>query len=361
MADQRKRRQAALLSQLSESRVDGLLVTSLANIRYLTGFSGSSALLMVTQRDAILITDFRYQTQVADEVGDAAQVVIDSESLWNSLWKQLARAGIAVIGFESAYLTVRDYQRIEEGGSRWQWRPLEDMVESLRVRKDKDELDNIAAAAKIATTALASIIKSVKAGMTEFQVAALLEKSLRDAGSEGFPFATIVASGARSALPHARTSSRQIASGEFLLIDFGAIHNGYCADVTRTFMIGSAGHKEREVYGIVRAANELAAAGIRAGMKGKEADAIARTHIEKAGYGEHFGHGLGHGIGLEVHEAPRLSRTVEGTVPPNSVVTVEPGIYIPGWGGVRIEDDVYLSSDGPRVLTPYTRDLVEIR
>jgi Xaa-Pro aminopeptidase len=189
----------------------------------------------------------------------------------------------------------------------------------------------------------------------------VLEKALRDRGSEGFPFQTIIASGPRSALPHARTSSREVRAGEFLLVDFGAVVGGYCSDITRTFVVGTAGAREREMHNLVRLANEAASAGIRGGMKGKDADAIARSHIERAGFGGEFGHGLGHGIGLEVHEAPRLSRTAEGALPTQAVVTVEPGVYIPGWGGVRIEDDVYLSSDGPRILTTFTRDLVELR
>ena len=362
MSETGRRRVAALLSQLLEHRVDGMLVTGLANIRYLTGFSGSSALALVTQHNTTLITDFRYKTQVAEEVDDDVVVLIDSESLWNSLWKQLAKfAHIKVIGFEGVHLSHRDFERLMEAGARWQWRPTEDVVEALRQRKDKHEVEQISAAATIATTALGALLHNVKPGMTETQIAGILEKSLRDCGSEAHPFSTIVASGPRSALPHERTSSRAVQSGELLLVDFGAVAGGYCADVTRTFVVGAAGMREREIYNVVRAANDIASRGIRAGMKGREVDAMARSHIERCGFGAEFGHGLGHGIGLQVHEAPRLSRTAEGVLPPAAVVTVEPGIYIPGWGGVRIEDDVYLSSDGPKVLTNFTRDLVEIR
>ena len=362
VASPEKRRLASLLSELAEYRVDGILVTSAANIRYLTGFTGSSGLLVVTPEDATLITDFRYMTQVKEEVGTVADVIIDSESLWSALWKHLARsAGLKVLGFESVHLTHRDFERLLEAGSRWQWRPVEDLVESLRQRKDKRELDQITAAAGIATTALQSLVGAVKPGMREYEIAGILEKALRDAGSEAFAFPTIVASGSRSALPHARTSEREVRQGELLLVDFGAVAGGYCSDVTRTFVVGAAGTREREIHRIVRTANETASAGIRAGMAGKDADALARAHIEHSGFGQEFGHGLGHGIGLEVHEAPRLSRTTEATLPPSAVVTIEPGIYIPGWGGVRIEDDVYVGADGPRVLTSFTRDLVELR
>jgi len=196
--------------------------------------------------------------------------------------------------------------------------------------------------------------------MTELQVAGVLEKALRDAGSEGFPFPSIVASGPRSALPHARSSGRAIEEGDFLLMDFGAEVGGYCSDITRTVVVGAASDEHRRVYDVVRVANERASAGVRAGMSGRDADAIARQYIERAGYGELFGHSLGHGIGLEVHEAPRLSRTAEGALAEGAVVTIEPGVYRPGWGGVRIEDDVVLGADGPEILTQFPRELIEL-
>jgi Xaa-Pro aminopeptidase len=197
--------------------------------------------------------------------------------------------------------------------------------------------------------------------MTELQVAGVLERALRDEGSEGFPFPSIVATGARSALPHARASLAKIREGDILLMDFGAEVEGYCADITRTVVVGRATDEQREVYDVVRKANEQAAQDIRAGMTGRDADAIARGYIERRGFGELFGHGLGHGVGLEVHEAPRLARTAEGALAEGAVVTIEPGVYRPGWGGVRIEDDVVLDAAGPRILTRFTRELIEIR
>jgi Xaa-Pro aminopeptidase len=230
----------------------------------------------------------------------------------------------------------------------------------LRERKDPDEVARIRAAAAMATSALEATLPAIHAGMTELEVAGVLEKSLRDAGSEAFPFPSIVASGPRSALPHARSSSREITSGEFLLMDFGAAFEGYCADVTRTVVIGKASDEQRAVYQVVRQANELAAAEVRAGLRGREADALARDYIERCGYGEAFGHGLGHGLGIEVHEAPRLARTADGLLSPGAVVTIEPGIYRPGWGGVRIEDDVHLAASGPELLTQFTHELLEL-
>jgi len=359
--DPRPRRIAALVDGLSAAHLDGLLLTGLSNIRYLTGFSGTSALLVVTPRDVVFITDFRYQTQVVEEVGDIARVVIEASSLWTGLWQQLTTLmSVKVLGFETAHIQHRDFQRLVEAGARWQWRPTVDLVETLRERKDESEIARIREAADVATRALERTLPDLHVGMTELQVAGVLEKALRDEGSEGFPFPSIVAGGPRSALPHARSSGRALEQGDFLLMDFGAEVGGYCSDMTRTVVMGTASDEHRRVYDVVRVANERAATGVRAGMTGRDADAIARQYIERAGYGELFGHSLGHGIGLEVHEAPRLARTAEGVLPEGAVVTIEPGVYRPGWGGVRIEDDVVLGADGPEILTQFPRELIEL-
>jgi Xaa-Pro aminopeptidase len=361
VSDRRAQRLAALVDSLSVAHLDGLLVTSLPSIRYLTGFSGTSALLFVSAREVLLITDFRYQTQVRTEVGDLARVGVEGQSLWSGLWQFLAQAPyVEVAGFESAHLMHRDFQRLVEAGPRPRWRATTDLVEALRERKDADEVEQIRVAASMATGALEKTLPAIRVGMTELEVAGVLEKCLRDAGSEAFPFPSIVASGERSALPHARSSSRRIGDGEFLLMDFGAASNGYCADVTRTVVIGKATDEQRAVYAVVRQANELAAGEVRAGLRGREADALARDYIERCGYGEEFGHGLGHGLGIEVHEAPRLARTADGVLSSGAVVTIEPGIYRPGWGGVRIEDDVHLAADGPELLTQFTHELLEL-
>jgi Xaa-Pro aminopeptidase len=360
VVDRRPARLAALVETFT-NEVDGLLVSSLPNIRYLTGFSGTNGLLFVTRRDRLLITDFRYDTQARTEAGAAADVRIEPVSLWDGLWAALpAMTPMNVLGFESAHLAHRDFQRLLESGSRWQWRAQLNLVEGLRESKDPGEVGLITGAAGIAVRALERTITHVRSGLTELQVAGVLEHALRDEGSEGFPFATIVASGERAALPHARTSSRVISPGDLVLLDFGAAHQGYCSDVTRTVVAGRASEEQREIYEIVREANAAARTGIRAGMTGQDADALARRYIERRGYGEAFGHGLGHGLGLEVHEAPRLARTAEGRLAVGAVVTIEPGIYRPGWGGIRIEDDVHLASEGPELLTEFTRELLEI-
>lgn len=364
MSDGRERRLAALRAALAASELDAILVTSLANVRYLCGFSGSSALLVVTAHDALLLTDFRYSIQAGVEAGDVARVVIEPTSLWARLWTELpAMRGVDTIAFESAHVSHTDFQRLVEppqGGARWQWRSSVNIVETLRERKDAGEIAHIREAVRIAEHALERTVERVKAGMTELAVCGILEGELRACGSAAHPFETIIASGERAALPHARSSERVVAAGDLLLIDFGAESGGYCSDITRTFVAGKATADQREIHDVVREANGSASGGIRAGMRGKDADALARGYIERRGWGEAFGHSLGHGIGLEVHEGPRLSKVNDSPLPAGAVVTVEPGIYRPGWGGVRIEDDVLLTSDGPVILTTFPRELIEL-
>ncbi len=361
MGDSRTKRVSDLREALGRAHLDALLVTSQANIRYLTGFSGSSALLLVRGKECLLLTDFRYATQVEEEVGALATIRIETTSLWSGLWTQLATTlGVERIGFESAHLLHRDFQRLLEQGARWQWRPTVDLIEQLRACKDDDELSRIQRAVVIAELALSTTLPLVTVGMTETQLAGILEHNLRDAGSEGFPFASIVSSGPRSALPHARASTRALRTGDFLLMDFGAVFEGYCSDITRTVVVGKASEAQREMYETVREANRRASGALRAGMRCQAADAVARDYIDALGFGDEFGHSLGHGIGLEIHEAPRLAKSSEALLPTGSVVTIEPGMYRAGWGGVRIEDDVHVTADGPRVLTSFTSALLEL-
>lgn len=361
----RAARRAGLGALIAERGMDAMLVSALPNIRYLTGFSGSNALLLVTAGGATLLTDFRYATQVKTEVDPEVEVLIAPASLWTELWRVLgSRTQVGRIAFETAHLLHQEAQRfLATGaeGARWHWEPVVDLVEGLRESKDAGEVAEIRAAIAIAEQALNATLPKVRVGMTELAVAGELERALRAAGSEGFPFETIVASGPRSALPHARASTRVIERGELLLIDFGAIHHGYCADITRTFVVGtSPSDRQREIHALVRESNGSASALVRQGMRGRDADALARDYIERAGFGEAFGHSLGHGIGLEVHEAPRLAKTAEAPLPLGAVVTIEPGVYLEGWGGVRIEDDVLLGPEGPVVLTSFPRDLVQL-
>jgi Xaa-Pro aminopeptidase len=358
-------RLARLRHALAASALDALLVSSLPNVRYLTGFSGSSALAVVTADECVLLTDFRYATQVKHEVAHGVRCVIESNSLWTRLWgvlKGLPR--VRVLAFESAHLTHQDSARFLDDGSEgagWHWRPALNLVEVLRESKDALEVAHIREAVRIAEHALGATLPQVRAGMTELAVAGLLEHELRRAGSEGFPFESIVATGARTALPHARATSAVIGRGDLLLIDFGAVHAGYCSDITRTVVVGQAPtERQLEIHAVVREAHGSASAGVRAGMRGRDADALARGYIERRGFGDAFGHSLGHGIGLEIHEAPRLAKSAESPLPVGAVVTIEPGIYVEGWGGVRIEDDVVLTSGGPEMLGTFERSLITV-
>ncbi len=358
--DRRADRQRAVRALLDAEGLDALLVTHLPNIRYLTGFSGSAALLLVTATTAVLITDFRYAAQAQTEAGTSVQIEIDPISVWDRLTRTLATAAPRALGIESHALTVRDAERLS-GSTRARVLPTSGLVERLRSVKAPEEVASIRDAATLAHAALADTLPQVTPGQREIDIAAELEAALRRRGSEWHPFPTIVASGPRSALPHARTSTRLVERGDFLLLDFGAQVDGYCADITRTVVVGArADDRQRAVYDLLRLAQRRAREGLRAGMSGRDGDALAREPIAARGFGDAFGHSLGHGLGLEVHEAPRLAPTADALLPAHAVVTVEPGIYFPGWGGVRIEDDVYLAPDGPACLSDGRTDLIEL-
>lgn len=359
MSDPRIARQAQLVEQLTAHQLDALLVTHLANIRWLTGFTGSAGLLLITPTRTTLVTDFRYAVQAPQELGIAAEALIERANVWGRMERLIRDTAGARVGYESHVMPAREALRVSAwlpGGGV----PVADLVEELRQIKDAGEVDRIREAGRLALDALGEILPTVRVGERELDVAARLEAALRVRGSEWHPFETIVASGPRAALPHARTSDRVLARGEFLLIDFGAKVDGYCSDITRTVALGSADERQRTVYALVREAQCRAREQVRGGMSGIEADALAREVITARGFGEAFGHSLGHGLGLEVHEAPRLAATAKALLPVGAVVTVEPGIYLPGWGGVRLEDDVWLSPDGPVLLTDGRTDLLEL-
>jgi Xaa-Pro aminopeptidase len=358
--DRRLERQAALRRALDREGLDGLLVTHLPNIRYLTGFTGSAGLLLVQREGSILISDFRYAAQAPAEAGTAAAVEIDQHSVWERLGHILDGGPATSLGIESQSLTVRDAERVSTV-TRLRIVPTTEMVERQRATKSPEEVAAIRAAGELAQEALAEVLPSVRPEQPEVAVAAALEAALRRKGSEWHPFPTIVASGPRSALPHARTSRRPIGRGDLLLIDFGAQVDGYCADLTRTVVVGArADERQRMVHELVQSAQRRAIDHLRAGMPAREGDALAREVIAARGFGEAFGHSLGHGLGLEVHEAPRVAANSEAPLPDHAVVTVEPGIYFPGWGGVRLEDDVHLGADRAELLTDGRTELLEL-
>ncbi len=357
--DRRADRQRAVLKAAHALGIEALLVGHLPNIRYLTGFTGSAGLLLVTERGTALLTDARYATQAVAEAGDTARVEIHETDLWACLAERLREWAPRTVGYERDRITVRNAGRLCEAFA-GRLVPAPGLVEEQRVTKDPGEQQWIREAVRVAEGALEAVLPAIRAGQTEAAVAGRLEAALRERGSEAHPFPVIVASGPRSALPHAGTTTRTIGANELLLLDFGAQVGGYCADLTRTVVVGRADARQREVWEAVRSAQAAALAGLRPGLTGAQADAVARASLARAGFGEAFRHSLGHGLGLEVHENPRLGRTARETLPAGAVVTVEPGVYLEGWGGVRLEDDAVVTPEGAHSLSTPVSGLVEL-
>jgi Xaa-Pro aminopeptidase len=351
-----------LLERLPTVGADALVVSHPPNIRYLTGFTGSAGLVVIGDSGCTLLTDFRYREQAESEVGREIRVDIVPRDLWGAALKLVGESRSPTRwGYEAHIVTAQTAIRLSDREQRPVGVPTSGLVEALRERKDSAEVAAIELATGVAAGALQATIPEIRVGLRELDIAAALERELRLRGSEWHPFQTIVASGPRSALPHARTTDRVIEAGDWLLLDFGAQVNGYCADLTRTLVVGRpADSRQRLVYDLVRQAQFRAREHMRAGMSGREADALARSVFEGRGFADAFGHSLGHGLGLEVHEAPSVSWANEKPLPDGCVVTVEPGLYFPGWGGVRLEDDVYLTSDGARMLSDGQVDLLEL-
>ncbi len=354
----RSRRIAALRELFSEN-YQGLLITDLKNIRYLCGYSGSCGTLLITRKEAIFFTDFRYQEQSAAEIGDVAEIVIFKNNQIELLKDRIKKARIKALGVEKS-LNIRQFLMFSEEFKKDLY-PTESLVEQLRQIKDADEVKSLQKAFAIADQAFAELTRVIKPGMTENEVAAHLEFFMKMAGSEAPSFDTIIASGPNSSCPHHQPVSRKLKKGEMVKIDFGAVVDGYHSDMTRTVFLGKATAKFKEVYGIVLEAQKKAIKAIKVGAICKDVDAIARKVIADAGYGENFGHGLGHSLGLNVHEAPSLSPKCEDSIRPGVTFTVEPGIYLPGWGGVRIEDVFLVKEKGLKQLTNTPNDLLEIK
>jgi Xaa-Pro aminopeptidase len=345
---------------MRRQQLEGMVVTGLPNVRYLCGYSGSSGLLWVSLRETVFFTDFRYQEQAKREVRAGRTVIIKNALLDDLL--QLPSIGRARrIGYESGRLLCSQLERIARDISLQRLKPTAGLVEAVRQTKDQGELAKIGRAAAIADRAFSAIVKFIKPGLTERAVANQLDYYLRKFGADKPSFDSIVASGPNGALPHAQPGDRRLRRGDFLVLDFGARHQGYCSDMTRTVCLGKPTARHIEIYRLVQQAQTSGLKAVRPGVKGKTADAAARQVIEEAGYGKYFGHGLGHGVGLEVHEGPRLGKTSEDLLQPGHVVTVEPGVYLPGWGGVRIEDLVAVTGKGCRIFSNSTKKLIAVK
>jgi len=337
---------------LAQSEAHALLVSDAANRRYLSGFTGSAGWLFISSKAALLLTDFRYTEQAGKQAPH--YTVIQQQGKLGPLLADLCRQhGVRRLAFESQHVSYATYQEYTAAlGEGVELVPSSGVVERLRMVKDAEEITAIRKAVQIGDMALAEIAKWLKPGMTEKQVAWRLEVVMREAGAEGLSFPPIVARGPSAAMPHHRPSDDMIQRDEFIILDFGCVADGYCSDMTRTLVLGKPSEEMRAVYRLVLHAQLYAEAHIHAGMTNVEADALARDIIKAAGHGDHFGHGLGHGVGLQIHEAPRLSPLAEAEpLPPGVVVSVEPGIYLPNVGGVRIEDLVVVRHGGVEVLT----------
>ncbi len=350
----------ALRQRLAEHGLDAILISQDENRRYLSGFHGSAGYLLIDRQEAVLATDFRYTEQAAAQAPDyrifriAGQLASWLPDLVASV-ASVAGVDGGKLGFESEDVSFALHGRISEaiagGGKKLELVPVTGIVESLRAIKDGDEITAIERAAGIADAAFERVSGDLRVGATEKAVAWELEKALRDLGSETIPFEIIVAAGTNAALPHHQPSDHAIREGEPIVIDMGATSGGYGSDLSRTLCLGATDDKFREVYSTVLAAQRAAIDGIKAGMTGQTADALAREIIEKAGYGEAFGHSLGHGVGMVTHEAPTLGPNAEAVLEDGAVFSIEPGIYLSGWGGVRIEDLAVMEKGRPRLLS----------
>ena len=340
--------------------VEALLITDLANIRYLTGFTGSSAKVVVTQRGAWFFTDFRYDSQARDEVGEVSgfKIIILKKSWVEAVATLLRRLKRGSLSFEENFLTYGAFRGLKRALNGVRLKPVSGLVEKLREVKDQQEIKELQKAASIADAGFKEaqrLINNLDKGLTELDVSEAIERVLKKKGAIGPSFDIIVASGARSALPHGTPTGKRIKKGEFVIVDMGALYKGYHSDATRTYFTGKPTRRHLEIHGCVLEAHDRAISIVRPGVKAADIDFAARDHIERAGYGKYFGHGTGHGTGLVIHEGPSIGPKSKGVVAEGMVFTIEPGIYIPGFGGVRIEDMVQVTDDGAILLTKASR------
>lgn len=341
---------------LQKHDVDAIVFFNMSNVRYLSGFTGSDGAVLLGRESAWFLTDSRYTTQASLEVTDCPTV--EYRVKLEGIAELASGEGFRRIGFEAEHTTVAVLNALSARLPDVDFVQIGEELSQLRILKDAEELDLLDRTACIASEALVATLAILKPGTIEREFALELEFAMRRAGADDKSFDFIVASGERGALPHGRASSKEIGRGELVTIDFGAVFAGYHSDETVTVAIGEPDARQREIYGIVKEAHDRALAAVKPGVEFRELDRIARGFIEEKGFGAYFGHGLGHGVGLDVHEKPVVSPRGEGVVEEGMVFTIEPGIYIPGWGGVRIEDTVAVTGDGYRLLTRVPKELI---
>ncbi len=343
---------------LIEQKLDGFLVTRLLNVRYLSGFSGSNGICLITNSDAFFMSDNRYEQQANDEVKDFSIHI--GKGLLVDMIQELNINFNSQFGFESDTLTYNQFEKISKLYPNVKWRPYEKVIEYLSIVKSQEEISYIRKAAKMADRIFSDLLRLIHVGMRENEIAGEIIGRIKRMGGDRSAFEPIVASGLRSSLPHGISSEKMIERGDLVVLDFGCVVNGYTSDITRTIVIGSPSQEQVKIYNIVRQAQVQALRFVKAGVKCNELDAAARELIKKAGYGRYFGHSLGHGLGLDVHSEPRIATEIDHVIPEYAVITIEPGIYVPEFGGVRIEDDVLVRENHGELLTHSTQDLVII-
>ncbi|WP_117149450.1 M24 family metallopeptidase [Paraliobacillus zengyii] len=341
---------------MKKDNLGALVITNSFNIRYMTGFTGTSGIALITESKALFITDFRYTQQAADEV-PSFEIIEHKQGVIKEIANQVKTLGIKRIGFEKTDLTYEIFEEYQKEISA-ELVPTKGLVEKLRLIKTDDEIAILKEAAKIADAAFEHILTVIKPGVKEIDVSNELEFFMRKQGATSSSFDIIVASGYRSALPHGVASDKTIENGELVTLDFGALYKGYCSDITRTVAVGEVSDELHTIYDTVLQAQLKGVEGIKAGITAKEADALTRDYITEKGYGKYFGHSTGHGLGLEVHESPGLSFRSSEILEEGMVVTVEPGIYVPNVGGCRIEDDIIVTKDGNKRLNHSTKELI---
>ncbi len=350
----------ALRKKLRADNLDGMIITHLDHIRYLAGFTGTAGLLVISTKGAEFFTDFRYTDQARKQVKGARVTIVKSDPI--SALKDFPKLNVRnrKYAFSSEHITVAQKEKLQKALPDSLFIPADSILAELGWVKDTDEIANITKAVEVSDLAFERILNMIAPGIRERELAAELEYQMAMLGSERLAFETIVASGYRSALPHGVASNKKVKKGDFITFDFGATVNGYVSDITRTVVVGKPTKRQKKIYGIVLKAQKAGIRRVKAGVMAKAVDRAARSVIEKAGFGKNFGHGTGHGIGYYVHVGPRVSFQSEDKLVSNNVITIEPGIYISGWGGVRIEDDVVVTRIGGKVLNRAPKNLLAL-
>lgn len=349
-----------MLQRLDEilNKTEVIVLTSPHNMRYFSGFSGGEGAALISRESKLLFTDSRYTEQAQSEAKGFE--VRETNNYLNSVCEEVKGCGLSRLGFEDAFMTAAEYTGLCECLKEFNLQPVSKELSTLRMVKTEDELEIMRRAENIADRAFRHVLQFVKPGVSERDIALEIEYFMRKMGSDGTSFDTIAVSGKKSSLPHGKPDGKLIEMGDFVTMDFGCVLNGYCSDMTRTVVVGKASEEQKKIYNTVKKAQQTGLETIREGISGKDADCAARAVIENAGYGKYFGHSLGHGVGLLVHELPNLSPRSDIILRENMVVSCEPGIYIPDFGGVRIEDMVCVKKNGIENFTHETKDLIEL-